>query len=426
MTRATERRSGLLPAAAFVALATLTGVACGSGDSKDSKTATPAAGTATAAPPSATGSGAAVPATGGAGTTAGSAATQPTQARTANVGAVFTLTGANASYGKSQQRGSELAVNEINTANAVPGVKITLTIEDDAGDRAQGINAFNKLINANVHAILGPTLSGTAQATDPIAQEKKVPVLGVSNTAAGITDIGDYIFRDSLTEGDVVPQTVKKIVDRVKPKRVALMFANDDAFSKSGGDTMRDALKANGVEIVTEQQFSTSDKDFRAQLTAVKGANPDAIFVSALIGPATALTTQARELGLKQPIAGGNGFNSPQLIQQAGDAAEGVIVGAAWNIASSNPLSQTFIKNYKAKYNEDPDQFAAQAYAGVYILATAIQKAEALDRTAIRNSLPKIQNFDTVLGTFSFTDKRDAKHDAVVQIVKGGKFAVYE
>src|SRR5262249_47790746 len=288
------------------------------------------------------------------------------------------------------------------------------TIEDDAGDRNQGINVFNKFLSGNTSLILGPTLSNTALATDPLAQEKKTPVLGVSNTASGITDIGDYIFRDSLTEADVIPQTVKKVVDRIKPKKAALMFANDDAFSKSGGDVFRDALKANGIEIATEQQFSTNDKDFRAQLTAVRGANVDAIFVSALIGPATGIVTQARDLGLKQPITGGNGFNTPQLIQNAGDAAEGVIVGAAWNIASTSPKSAEFSKNYKAKFNQDPDQFAAQSYAGVYIVAEALKNAKSAEKPAIRDALAKIKDLDTVLGKFSFNETRDAVHPAVV------------
>ncbi len=415
----TRTRLPLLPA--LIALTAILVMACGGGDDNKAETkSTPAAASATQA--------AAVPSASTGGSTAATsttAATPSTQAKQLSLGAVVSLNGAAAVFGKSQQQGLQLAVDEINANNAL-GVKITLKVEDDGTDRNQGINAFTKLINDNVHLIIGPTLSNTALATDPVAQEKKVPVLGISNTGKGITDIGDYIFRASLAESDVLPQTVKRVVDKVKPKKAALMFANDDAVSKDGGDLMRDAIRANGVEIVTEQQFSTNDKDFRAQLTAVRNANPDVIFVSSLINPAVGIVTQARELGLKQPIAGGNGFNTPALSQQAGEAAEGVAVGAAWNAASSNPLSQQFIQKYKAKYNADPDQFAAQAYAGVYIVVEAARRAEKVDRTSLRDALPKIQNFDTLLGKFSFTEKRDAKHDAVIQIVKGGKLAVYE
>lgn len=414
-----RREPGRWPSLGIAALLALVAAACGSGDSKSttSSTAAPVATQAAASPAATTSSGQAAATT---------AATQPAQTRTVNLGAVVSLNGSANVFGKAQKNGMELAMAEINDKNTVPGIKVNITFEDDNSDRNQGITAFNKLINANVHAIIGPTLSNTAQATDPVAQEKKVPVLGVSNTAAGITDIGDYIFRDSLTEGDVVPQTVKKVVDKLKPKKAALLFANDDAFSKSGGDTMRDALKANGVEIVTEQQFSTKDTDFRSVLTNVRGANPDVIFVSSLIDPAVGIVTQARELGLKQPIAGGNGFNTPALSQRAGEAAEGVIVGAAWNIASTNPKSVDFIKAYKAKFNEDPDQFAAQAYTGVYIMAESAKKATSLERTAIRDALTGIKDLDTALGKFSFNAKRDAVHPAVVQIVKSGKLSVYE
>lgn len=409
------QRSAWLPAVLLLAVAAVIGLACGSsGDDKAKITSTPAAGQAAAT--TAAGTQAAATTTG----------TQPAQVRTANIGAVLSLNGAGGVYGKTQKNGIELALAEINDKNAVPGVKLNVTFEDDNSTQPQGITAFNKLLNANVLTIIGPTLSNTAQATDPIAQDKKVPVLGVSNTLAGLTDIGDYIFRDSLTEADVIPQTVKKVKDKLSPKKAALLFANDDAFSKAGGDVMREALKANGIEIATEQQFSTKDTDFRSILTNVKSANPDVLFVSALNDPVVGIVTQARDLGLKQTIVGGNGFNTPALTQQAGEAAEGIIVGAAWNGASTNPKSQEFIKNYKAKYNSDPDQFAAQAYAGVYILAEAIRKAEKPDTLSIRDALAKIQDFDTVLGKFSFNAKRDAAHPAVVQIVKGGKLTVYE
>ncbi len=426
MTRG--RRLFRLPSIVVIAAVAMTiGVACGSGDdNKTQSTSTPKPGTPSITQQSVTQIASSTPTAPASGTATATGGGTTGQTRQLNLGAVLSLTGAAAVYGVSQKNAIDLAVAEINNNGAVPGVKISLQVEDDASDRNQGINAFNKLIAGNVHAIIGPTLSNTAQATDPIAQEKKVPVLGVSNTAAGITDIGDYIWRDSLTEADVIPQTVKKVVDKVKPKKAALLFANDDAFSKSGGDTMRDELKKAGIDIATEQQFSTKDTDFRSQLTNVKSANVDVIFVSALTDPATGIVIQARELGLKQPIVGGNGFNTPAIAKNAGDAAEGVIVGAAWNQASTDPISQQFLKNYKAKYNNDPDQFAAQAYAGVYILAQATKNADALDRTAIRNALPKIKDFPTVLGKFSFNDKRDAVHAAVVQVIKDGKFAVYE
>ncbi|MGI8550952.1 MAG: ABC transporter substrate-binding protein, partial [Dehalococcoidia bacterium] len=207
--------------------------------------------------------------------------------------------------------------------------------------------------------------------------------------------------------------------------KVAVLYANDDAFSKAGYDAFKKALDANKVQIVDTETFSTADKDFNAQLTKARDAKPDALIVSALINPAVGLTTQARQLGLNIPIVGGNGFNSPAYIQQAGKAAEGVIVGAAWNSALPNQKSQRFITEYKNRYNSPPDQFAAQAYAGVYILAEAMKSAgTSIEPAALRDSLAKIQKFDTVLGSFSFTPTRDANHTAVIQQVKDGQFVV--
>ena len=347
---------------------------------------------------------------------------------TAKLGFVLSMTGAGAVYGATQKNGAQLAIDEINAGGQLGGAKLEGIFEDDASDKAQGINVFQKLINQDkVVAIVGPTLSNTAQAADPIAQQAGVPVLGVSNTAGGITEIGNFIFRDSLTEAQVIPQTVKAVKERASVKSGALLYGNDDAFTKAGYDVFKEAMVANGIQVLSEQTFAKGDKDFAPQLTVIKGTNPDALFVSALADEAANIVTQARRVGMeKTPIIGGNGFNSPALMKNAGDAAENVIVGAAWNSASSNPLSQKFIASYKARFTSDPDQFAAQAYAGVYIMAEAVKKAGSTsDRTAVRDGLGQVKSLDTLLGTFSFTADRDADHPAVVQVVKAGVFAVY-
>jgi len=436
-----NRETRVLRAAAMIA-AVVTLAACSSSSNNTAQNASPAgaasvtraatvAGASTASSPAATrataagtGSPAArpfTPATGSPAPAAGAAT------KTAKLGVAFSLTKGAAQYGATQKNGVQLAADEINAAGTVPGVKLDLAIEDDASDKDQGISVFQKFITQDkAVAIIGPTLSNVALAADPVAQQAKVPVLGVSNTGAGVTDIGDFIFRDSLTEADVVPQTVAKSSARLSYKSVAVMYANDDAFSTSGYNAFKSALDKAGIKIVDTETFSTNDKEFSAQLTKVKDAKPDAIVVSALLDPAIGISTQARKLGLAQPIVGGNGFNSPAFITGAGDAAENVIVGAAWNSASTDPLSQKFIAAYKAKYNAEPDQFAAQAYTGVYILAQAMKLANSTERQAIRDALPKVKDFNTVLGTFNFTAGRDAQHPAVIQIVKGGKFVPLE
>ena len=267
----------------------------------------------------------------------------------------------------------------------------------------QGTNVYNKLINGDkVAIIIGPTLSNTAKITNPIAQQIGVPVLGVSNTAGGITEIGDFIFRDSLTEAVVIPNTIKIAKEKLGLKKVVLFYGNDDAFTKSGDDVFRKVLQAEGIQILSEQTFAKGDRDFSPQLTQIKSQNPDAIICSALVEEASGIVSQARQLGIPKTvrIIGGNGFNSPALIKNAGDAAEGVIVGAAWNISSTNPLNVKFVDDYTKKYNHPPDQFAAQAFAGVHI---AYQAAKSGRHRRQPQGHPgraccKIKGMDTLLG----------------------------
>jgi branched-chain amino acid transport system substrate-binding protein len=349
-------------------------------------------------------------------------------AETIKMGFVFSMTGGAAAYGATQKEGAELAVEQINAA-AGGGLKIATIFEDDASVPQQGTNVYNKLINGDkVAVVVGPTLSNTAKITNPIAQQIGVTVLGVSNTAGGITEIGDYIFRNSLTEAVVIPNTMKVAKEKLGLKKVVLFYGNDDAFTKSGADVFRKVLQAEGIQILGEQTFAKGDRDFSPQLTQIKSQNPDAIVCSALVEEASGIVSQARQLGIPKTvrIIGGNGFNSPALIKNAGEASEGVIVGAAWNISSTNPLNVKFVDDYTKKYTRPPDQFAAQAFAGVHIVYQAAKAAGTADnRKAIRDAMVKLKGLDTLLGKFSFTEGRDADHSPVVQEVKGGKFSVF-
>lgn len=339
------------------------------------------------------------------------------------IGAALSLTGGAASYGASQQKGLELAAEHLKQKG---GVTYDLKVEDDATDPRQGITVFEKLIEDQVSVIIGPTLSNGAFQAQPIAQEEKVPVLAISNTAEGITAQGDYIFRDSLTEGQVIPQTITTAKEKYGLKRVVVMYSNDDAFTESGYKVFAASLDKDGVEIADTLTFSKADTDFRALLTEAKGLNPDAIVVSGLIEAAVPLVTQARELGIEVPIIGGNGFNNPALMKQAGAAAEGVVVGAAWNSASDNPENTAFLKAFQDKNQAAPDQFAAQAYAAMTIIDAAVRSACNGEREAIKTGFGTIDDLPTVLGEVTLNDQRDVEHDAVVQVVKDGKFTVLE
>ncbi len=382
-------------------------------------TGTPSAGSAS---PSASGS------TSGsaAASASGSAAAGGNLSGEIPVGFAFALTGDAAIYGTSQKNAVDLAVEEINSSGFLGGATMRAVIEDDTGRPETATTVFEKLINEDeVVAIIGPTLSNAALSSDPIAQENGVPVVAVSNTAAGITEIGDFVFRASLPERAVIPNTVRVAKQKLGFAKVAIMYANDDAFSKSGYDVFKAALQENGVEILTEETFAGRDTDFSAQLTKIKGLNPDALIVSALVTPASGILTQARQLGIQVPVIGGNGFNSPDLTRLAGDAANGVISGAAYFVANENAKNTAFVQAYNSKYGKNPDQFAAQAYAGTYLLAEAIRNAGSTDRAAIRNALDQLQNVDTVLGTFSFRN-REPEHPPIVQQLENGAFKLFE
>jgi branched-chain amino acid transport system substrate-binding protein len=347
---------------------------------------------------------------------------------TVTIGAVFGLSGPISVYGGSQNQAVTLALEEINEAEYLgEGVTLEIIVEDaptESGEQP-AINAMTKLVEEDgVVAVLGPTLSNQAFAADPVAQENGVPVMGVSNTAGGITDMGDYVFRNSLPESSVIPGTVAQATEVLGLESVGVLYGNDDDFTVSGYEVFVEALEENGVEILAEETFAKGDVDFNAQLTNLLAGEPDAIIVSALAAEAVQIIVQARDLGYEEPIIGGNGFNSPAVIDQSGEDAEGVIVGAAWNIASPNPFSAAFTESYTEAYELAPDQFATQAYTGAWLLATAIRCADSTEGEAVRDALAAITEFESPLGSFSFDEDRNPVHEPVVQIVSEGAFAV--
>ena len=343
------------------------------------------------------------------------------------VGCAHALSGPIAIYGEPIRNGIMLAAKQINDQKLLGDATLSIVCEDTAGDKAQAINAFQKLINQDkVVAILGPTLSNSAFAADPVAQEAKIPVLGSSNTAAGITDMGDYVFRDSLPESDVIPNTIVVTKDKLGYSKVAVMYGNDDQFTQSGYDVFAEALAGSGTVVVATETFAKGDTDFSAQLTKIAALQPEALVVSALAEEAANIMIQARQLGLDVPIIGGNGFNSPKLAEIAGPAAEGAISGAAWNIGNPAPENTAFVEAYRAEYGGDPDQFAAQAYTAAWLMATAIKNAGSTDPAAIRDALAAITDFPSPLGNYSFDENRNPVHTPVVLIVTDGKFEVFE
>ncbi len=357
--------------------------------------------------------------------------TPPNLSGDVKVGVIFGQSGTIAQYGQPQTNGVEMALAEINDSGYLGDANLVFVIEDGF-DTDSAVAAMTKLVEQDgVVAVIGPTLSTQAFAADPIAAAAGVPVMGVSNTASGITTMTDddalnqFIFRDSLPESSVIPGTVAVAVDVLGIESVAILYGDDDDFTFSGYEVFLEALIDQGIDIQTEETFSQGDVDFLPQLTNIVGGNPDALVVSALVTEAVQIVVQARQLGYEGPIIGGNGFNSPSLIADAGDAANGVIVGAAWNIINDTPLNVAFTDAYTAAYDAPPGQFATQSYTGAWLMATAIRCADSADSAAIRDALAGIEGFDSPLGEFAFDMDRNPVHPPVVQIVDGDSFAVF-
>ena len=360
------------------------------------------------------------------------------QAADLKIGVAEALSGGAAQYGSAIRNGFQLAADELNAAGGINGDKIVLVVEDEQGKKEEAINVFKKLIfQDKVLMVFGPTLSNSAQAADPVAQAAKTVAFGTSNTADGITSIGDYVFRNSVTEADVLPATIKTAVAKAGVKKVAVFYGNDDVFTKSGYDNFKKAFDDLKIPVTTTETFAKGDVDFKAQLTKIKATNPDAIVLSALLAEGAPIMVQARQIGLNVPIIGGNGMNSTKIFELAKDKSDGLYVGSPWSASNDTAENAKFIKAYTAKYSAAPDQFAAQAYDALYIAAQAIKSVKITgqlpaDRTAVRDALPKVK-WTGATGAFEFrraNDKAgkpagyDAQQTPIVSVTKGNQFVI--
>jgi branched-chain amino acid transport system substrate-binding protein len=354
------------------------------------------------------------------------------------VGVAEALTGNAAQYGVPIRKGLELAAGEINASGGINGKKLELIIEDEQGKKEEAINVFKKLIfQDKVLMLFGPTLSNSAQASDQVAQSARVVVFGTSNTADGITSIGNYVFRNSVTEADILPVTLKVAAQKTGLKKVAVLYGNDDIFTKSGYDNFVKALSALKLPVTATETFAKGDVDFKPQLTKIKASAPDAVVLSALIAEGAPIMVQARQLGFTVPFIGGNGMNSPRVFELAKDNSDNLWVGSPWSVENPAPENKRFISAFQKAYGALPDQFAAQAYDALYIAAQGLKKISITgklenDRKALRDALPEIQ-WTGATGPFKFrqvTDRAgkragyDAVQTAIVMVTKGNQYVI--
>ena len=343
------------------------------------------------------------------------------------IGVVLPTTGRlSSSFGVPIGAGLQLALEEINNSQ-LAGSSIKFIIEDDQSTVEGAVAAYNKLIHQDgVPVILGPATSTQTQEAFPIAQENGVVGFSPTSAARGLSAVGDFVFRATITTDILIPNGIETTAAKLGYNTAATMYDESDLFSTDSDEAVKEALAANGVEVLITETFQGGDTDFAAQLTRIRDANPDIIFISSLAPDKPRIMIQGRQLGIPNSVPFVMRTLTIADVQAAGDAAEGAITFVAWASAVDIPKNQAFVQNYSAKYGVEPNNYAAQAYAGLHILAEAIANARSTDSIGIRDALANITDFDTVFGKFSFNKVGDAVYDPKILIVVNGQLEIFE
>lgn len=349
------------------------------------------------------------------------------------LGAILSITGAGGVYGPQSRDGMMLAVKQINGSGGVNGATIDLTVKDDASDKAQSAQVAQTMIQADQDlALLGPTLSNSAVAVHPLAESLKTPILAVSTTGINIvpdcnfpdTTPCKYVFRDSLGEQTAIPDNIQSYANDAHPKTGVLLVAQDDKFSSDGGTIVQSTVGQYNITLLKTIKFNKAEADLSPYVTQAVQLKPDVIFITSLGGIPAKIMTEARKQGWQGQFLGGNGFNTATVSAQAGANGKGARSASAWYLGNTFPSNADFVSAYKAEYSKDPDQFAAQGYAAIKILADAAKRASltftdlAGDRDKLRAAMETV-NIQTPLGPFQFTSSHDVKQTVWVIAMDG-------
>ena len=347
-----------------------------------------------------------------------------TAQETIKIGEYASLTGKEASFGQQSHKGLTLAIEELNAAGGALGRKLELFTEDNQTKPGESATAAKKLISRNnVVALIGEVASGRSLEAAPIAQAAKIPMIAPAATNPKVTQTGNYIFRVCFIDPFQGTVMAKFAQNDLKAKRVAILSSVSNAYSVGLAKFFKETFVANGGLVVSEKNFSEGDKDFRAQLTAVKAANVDAIFVPSYYTEAALIARQARDLGLTVPLFGGDGWVADQLLEIGGDALNGCYYSTHFSPENQDPVVQAFVKKFKARWgaNENPDAFAALGYDAAFVLVDAIKRAGTTDGPKLRDALAATKNFAGVTGVTNIDANRDASKPAAIIAIKGGK-----
>jgi branched-chain amino acid transport system substrate-binding protein len=336
------------------------------------------------------------------------------------VGEYGSLTGSEATFGVSTNQGIRMALDEINAAGGIKGRKLRLVTLDDQGKAEEAAQAVTRLITQDkAVAIIGEVASSRSLAAAPIAQENKIPMISPSSTNPKVTEIGDYIFRVCFIDPFQGTVMAKFAAENLKVKKVAVLRDVKSDYSIGLADFFAAKLKELGGEVVSDVSYSSGDSDFRAQLTKIKAAKVDAIFIPGYYTEVGLIAKQAKELGIKVPLLGGDGWDSSKLSEIGGESINGNYFSNHYTTESQEPIVVEFINKFKAKFNETPDGLAALGYDSAKILAKAMEQTKEISPKSIRDELAKISDFPGVTGKITIDSKRNAVKSAVVVKVDG-------
>jgi branched-chain amino acid transport system substrate-binding protein len=346
---------------------------------------------------------------------------------TIKVGEFASMTGSEATFGQSSHKGTALAIDDLNAAGGVLGKKLELLMEDDQSQAGQPATVVRKLISRDgVVAILGEVASSRSLEAAPICQENKIPMISPSSTNPKVTAVGDYIFRVCFIDPFQGTVMANFALNTLHLKNVAVLTDVKSDYSLGLAKFFKDGFVAGGGKIIAEQNYSGGDKDFNAELTAIKAANPDGIFVPGYYTEVGLIALQTKQLGINVPLFGGDGWESSALVPIGGAALEGDYYSTHYSPEDTSPAVQDFVKKFKAKYNETPDAMAALGYDSAMVLAAAIKTAGTTDGAKVRDALAATKDFQGVTGKTTIDANRNASKPAVILTIKNGQFKYVE
>jgi len=349
-------------------------------------------------------------------------------AKIIRIGGVACLTGAAATYGASTRNGTVLAFQEANDAGGIDiggtNYLISYIFEDDQGSPEAAANAFRKLIDQDeVSAILGSVMSSCTLAGAPIAQDSGVPVISPTSTAVQVTRTGDYIFRSCFLDPFQGAVVATFSTNDLKAKTAAVIFDNANDYTKGLAEAFRESFEQLGGTVVAYESFTeeATTVDFSAQLTNIKSANPDVIFLDAYYSAAALMAKQARALGITVPFVGADGWDSAEFTKLGGEAVEGGYFCNHYSPEDARPIVQNFVSKYREVYGETPDALATLAYDAALILIDSLQRAGSTDGAAIRDAI-SATDLECVSGQITFDEYGDPRKKAAIIKVEDGKF----